>query len=139
MADGDVSYDDPVDALDFSIDESPVTASESEHESTDAETGFAEFAAAQEAESAISGGADDDSARGEWDVDFGDPEHLELGGHPSEDAMSDVEQDMGIKLDLARAYLAMNDREMALGLVDEVLEQGTTAQREEAEALKSQM
>lgn len=41
----------------------------------------------------------------------------------------------GVKLDLARAYLDMGDHEGARSLLDEVIAEGTSAQRQEAESL----
>jgi len=52
---------------------------------------------------------------------------------------SNAEDDIEIKLDLARAYVEMGDRDMARGLIDEVLKQGNEAQRHEAEALQEQL
>lgn len=47
--------------------------------------------------------------------------------------------DVGTKLDLARAYLDMDDQEMARSLLDEVIEQGGEAQKREAQALRDQL
>lgn len=74
-----------------------------------------------------------------WDGDFGDSANLDLNTDWTEEVMPEVEEDVGTKLDLARAYLDMEDREVALGLIEEVIRQGDTAQREEAEALKSRI
>ena len=52
---------------------------------------------------------------------------------------SNAEDDIEIKLDLARAYVEMGDRDMAHGLIEEVLKQGNEAQRHEAEALQEQL
>jgi pilus assembly protein FimV len=54
---------------------------------------------------------------------------FDLGGEPA--TMSEV----GTKLDLARAYMDMGDPEGARSILDEVLEEGSTAQRQEAERL----
>ncbi|MDZ4080191.1 FimV/HubP family polar landmark protein [Hydrocarboniphaga sp.] len=47
--------------------------------------------------------------------------------------------DVGTKLDLARAYLDMDDQEMARSLLDEVIEQGNDAQKQEAQELRDQL
>jgi len=48
---------------------------------------------------------------------------------------SDVESEVGTKLDLARAYMDMGDPEGAQSILQEVLEEGDTSQREEAQRL----
>jgi pilus assembly protein FimV len=53
----------------------------------------------------------------------------DLGGEPA--TMSEV----GTKLDLARAYMDMGDPEGARSILDEVLEEGSATQRNEAERL----
>ena len=54
---------------------------------------------------------------------------FDLGGEPP--TMSEV----GTKLDLARAYMDMGDPEGARSILDEVLQEGNTVQRQEAERL----
>jgi pilus assembly protein FimV len=54
---------------------------------------------------------------------------FDLGGEPP--TMSEV----GTKLDLARAYMDMGDPEGARSILDEVLQEGNPAQRQEAERL----
>jgi pilus assembly protein FimV len=58
---------------------------------------------------------------------------FELGGEPA--TMSEV----GTKLDLARAYMDMGDPEGARSILDEVLQEGSSAQRQEAERLISSL
>ncbi|MDH4164917.1 MAG: hypothetical protein OEY13_10815 [Gammaproteobacteria bacterium] len=53
----------------------------------------------------------------------------DLGGEPA--TMSEV----GTKLDLARAYIDMGDPEGARSILDEVLQEGSSTQRQEAERL----
>jgi FimV-like protein len=53
----------------------------------------------------------------------------DLGGEPA--TMSEV----GTKLDLARAYMDMGDPEGARSILDEVLQEGSATQRQEAERL----
>ena len=65
----------------------------------------------------------------ELNVSLGGPVDYELGGEPA--TMSEV----GTKLDLARAYMDMGDPEGARSILDEVLQEGSPAQRQEAERL----
>jgi pilus assembly protein FimV len=53
----------------------------------------------------------------------------ELGGEPA--TMSEV----GTKLDLARAYMDMGDPEGARSILEEVLQEGNAAQKQEAQRL----
>jgi pilus assembly protein FimV len=57
------------------------------------------------------------------------PVDYDLGGEPA--TMSEV----GTKLDLARAYMDMGDPEGARSILDEVLQEGSSSQRQEAERL----
>ena len=52
-----------------------------------------------------------------------------------EDLEQDSDSDAGTRLDLARAYIEMGDTAAARALLEEVKQQGTTAQKEEAESL----
>jgi FimV-like protein len=65
----------------------------------------------------------------ELNVSLGGGVDFELGGEPA--TMSEV----GTKLDLARAYMDMGDPEGARSILDEVLQEGSSAQRQEAERL----
>lgn len=53
----------------------------------------------------------------------------------SADASDIAGDEASTKLDLARAYVEMGDHEMARGLLDEVLAQGNTQQKQDAQAL----
>ena len=61
-----------------------------------------------------------------------DLEDMDLSGSLDED-------EIGTKLDLARAYLDMGDNEGARDILDEVLADGNDAQKKEAEELMSQL
>ena len=52
-----------------------------------------------------------------------------------EDLEQDSDSDAGTRLDLARAYIEMGDTAAARVLLEEVKQQGTTAQKEQAESL----
>ena len=69
----------------------------------------------------------------ELNVSLGGGVDFELGGEPA--TMSEV----GTKLDLARAYMDMGDPEGARSILDEVLQEGSSAQRQEAERLISSL
>ena len=43
--------------------------------------------------------------------------------------------DVSTKIDLARAYVEMGDKEGAKGILEEVLEEGSEAQKQEAQTL----
>ncbi len=66
------------------------------------------------------------------DMEFGDDLDEDL------DLFSD-EDEVSIKLDLARAYIDMGDREGASDILDEILEQGSDEQQEEAKQLLDQL
>jgi pilus assembly protein FimV len=63
----------------------------------------------------------------------------ETAGGAGEDAVLGEPDEVGTKLDLARAYLDMGDREGARELLAEVIEEGSDPQREEAESLMQQL
>ncbi len=63
----------------------------------------------------------------------------ETTGDVGEDAVLGEPDEVGTKLDLARAYLDMGDREGARELLVEVIEEGSDPQRKEAEGLMQQL
>jgi pilus assembly protein FimV len=67
------------------------------------------------------------------DVEYGD-ERIEEVGDTREMAPPELDE-VGTKLDLARAYLDMGDPEGARSILEEVIEEGSEAQREEARQL----
>ena len=73
----------------------------------------------------------------DMDVGLGDFEDLLAG----EDALDVDAEDQGFsaKLDLARAYLEINDSESALKVIDEVISNGPIEVQDEAKALKEQL
>ena len=52
--------------------------------------------------------------------------------------LDDVDE-IGTKLDLARAYIDMGDKEAARSMLDEVKQEGDQAQKEEADELLAQL
>lgn len=55
-----------------------------------------------------------------------------------EDAFGEVDE-VGTKLDLAKAYVDMGDGDGARSILDEVLEEGDADQKKQAEELLSQL
>ncbi|TJY62239.1 hypothetical protein E4T66_08435 [Sinimarinibacterium sp. CAU 1509] len=62
---------------------------------------------------------------------------IDLGEMPTESAAAGDE--VGTKLDLARAYVDMGDSEMARSLLDEVVAQGSDQQKQDAQNLLSRL
>ncbi|WP_455201651.1 FimV/HubP family polar landmark protein, partial [Kaarinaea lacus] len=92
-------------------------------------------------ESAI---ASDDSMSMDFDqgadivqLDTGGDE-IDLDGELDEDIFSNVDE-VGTKLDLAKAYVDMGDSDGARSILDEVLEEGDDSQKQQAEDLLAQM
>lgn len=114
---------------------------------------LSELTGSLEAEPAESESAEtEDTARYELDLDDMDTEVLQdLGAEEAageaeaqgdteviEGALPDVDE-VGTKLDLAKAYIDMGDPEGARSILDEVLEEGTDDQKGEAEELMQQI
>ena len=59
----------------------------------------------------------------------------EATGMPEDATMTEV----GTKLDLARAYIDMGDPDGAISILNEVLDEGGTAQQQEARQLLSEL
>jgi pilus assembly protein FimV len=62
----------------------------------------------------------------------------ELGDELSDDAFGEVDE-VGTKLDLAKAYVDMGDGDGARSILDEVMEEGDDDQKKQAEELLSQL
>jgi len=70
-------------------------------------------------------------------LDTGSDE-IDLDGELDEDIFSNVDE-VGTKLDLAKAYVDMGDSDGARSILDEVLEEGDDSQKQQAEELLQQM
>ena len=119
VADNSLDFD--VSSLDFDLD-------------TDAASGEAEVKADDE------GGLDFDlggveEATGEEAL-AGDEE--DLGDELDDEAFGDVDE-IGTKLDLAKAYVDMGDGDGAKSILDEVMEEGDDDQKKQAEELLAQL
>lgn len=78
---------------------------------------------------------------GEFDLEAGADEDEDTGGEEvaaDEDLLGGLDE-VGTKLDLARAYIDMGDNEGARSILQEVLEEGGEEHRQEAQALIDQM
>lgn len=73
-------------------------------------------------------------------IDLSSPADLEDDGSDFDDdnPFADLDE-VGTKLDLARAYVDMGDEEGAKSIIDEVMNEGTDEQKEEAQALLKQL
>jgi len=65
-------------------------------------------------------------------------DEIDLDGELDEDIFSNVDE-VGTKLDLAKAYVDMGDSDGARSILDEVLEEGDDSQKQQAEDLLAQM
>ncbi|MBT8073057.1 MAG: tetratricopeptide repeat protein, partial [Xanthomonadales bacterium] len=58
---------------------------------------------------------------------------------PAEDEGPDESQDPEIKLDLARAYLSLGDKEASRAMLEDVLKNGNEEQRAEARLMMEEL
>lgn len=123
----DAPAEEPAGELGFSLDfeETPVAAGQAE------EPAAADDGLSFELDDL---NLDDEPAATESNVvEFSQP------GESDDLAEIDELDEAGVKLDLARAYLDMGDSEGARNLLDEVLEEGSNRQRQEAQDLLKQI
>lgn len=84
----------------------------------------------------------DDSTNAGLDFDTGsDDGGLDLNLDASDTADADIGggDEVGTKLDLAKAYIDMGDPEGARSILDEVMDEGSSTQKEEAQSLLGQI
>lgn len=92
-------------------------------------------------------GMDDDKSMADLDFDFGqepaEPAGMDMNLDASDASISlDTSgggDEVGTKLDLARAYIDMGDPDGARSILDEVMEEGNDGQKQEAQQLMSQI
>lgn len=65
-------------------------------------------------------------------------EDASLGDYLNDNPFADVDE-VGTKLDLARAYIDMGDKEGAQGILDEIMQEGNEDQRKQAQTLQAQL
>ncbi len=122
---------DAADALDADGSKPPEPAADLESDLFDAADSLGESVAAESSK----------------DKDDLDKDDLGTMADLMDDSGSDFDDDnpfadldeVGTKLDLARAYVDMGDNEGAQSIIDEVMQEGTDEQKEEAQALLKQL
>ncbi|MDT8384104.1 MAG: FimV/HubP family polar landmark protein [Gammaproteobacteria bacterium] len=133
-ADDDNGLDFDVSSLDFNLDVD--AESEDTAVATADEEGGLDFDLGGMDELSLESAGEDLSAE-----DLGDELANELGdelGDELEDVFGSVDE-VGTKLDLAKAYVDMGDADGARSILDEVLEEGDDEQKKQAEELLSQI
>ncbi len=118
-ADDDNSLDFDVSGLDFSLDTDSSDDTPAETTEDDNSLDF-DMSSSEPAVAEAAAGSDDD-----------------LGGL-TDDAFGEVDE-VGTKLDLAKAYVDMGDSDGARSILDEVLEEGDDAQKAQAKELLDQL
>jgi pilus assembly protein FimV len=73
------------------------------------------------------------------DLGVSHPDELTEIGEPNDDEDIDMGDEVGTKLDLARAYIDMGDSSGARSMLEEILEEGDSTHRKEAEELLQQI
>ncbi|MEN8259153.1 MAG: FimV/HubP family polar landmark protein [Pseudomonadota bacterium] len=123
-------------ALDFDMSsfESPVPTADKVDEGLDADGMQFDFVADL---------GDDVKQRSDFEFEFNLDEQsgLESGAELGEDKFSDITDmdQVETKLDLAKAYVDMNDEEAARGILGEVMEGGSEEQKKEAKAMMEKL
>ena len=129
--------------LDLGGDAGESTSQEPPLESLDFDLGMDEEKAAEEAPEEEKPAAEESNV---MDFDLGDlnlDEDFgatgELPEEESGDGMLSEADEVATKLDLARAYIDMGDPDGARSILDEVLEEGSDAQKDEARGMLEQL
>jgi pilus assembly protein FimV len=147
-ASDDNSLDFDVSSLDFSLDEGDVDAAtvataESEVAGLDFDLeglGGGEEAATMELDAELEAPVEEFTAESEAllaEAGEDEGEVLDLGDE-LDDTFGDVDE-VGTKLDLAKAYVDMGDSDGARSILDEVMEEGDEEQKKQAEELIAQL
>lgn len=83
------------------------------------------------------GGSDKSDQDDLSSLDLGELSDLDTsfdGDFDDDNPFADLDE-VGTKLDLARAYVEMGDKEGAQGIIDEVMQEGSDEQKQEAQSL----
>jgi len=131
----DTSLDFDVSSLDFNLDTDSVSDSETTTASADADSSL-DFDLGDIDEAVVTEVTEDpvsDTETGDGVENAG-----ELGDELSDDTFGEVDE-IGTKLDLAKAYVDMGDADGARSILEEVMEEGDSAQKKQAEELLSQI
>jgi len=129
--DGSLDFD--VSSLDFDLDADAVVDSETVAASTSEDSSL-DFDLGEIDEAVIT-----EAPTGDTEITDAEIEGLgELGDELSDDAFGEVDE-IGTKLDLAKAYVDMGDADGARSILEEVIEEGDAAQKKQAEELLTQI
>ncbi len=153
----DIGGDEPavteeaVEDLDFNLDMGTAESDSTEDVGLDFNLDMGTSDAAEEPAVDLDFNLDADTSNSTADsgLDF----NLDIGGDETEDAGLDLNLDasdtadadigggdeVGTKLDLAKAYIDMGDPEGARSILDEVMDEGSSTQKEEAQSLLGQI
>ena len=122
----EVSAEEPVADMDFNLDMGTTESADAGGLDFDLDIGDAET----EADAGLdfdTGSSDEGSL--DLNLDASDTADADLGGG----------DEVGTKLDLAKAYIDMGDPEGARSILDEVMDEGSSTQKEEAQSLLGQI
>jgi pilus assembly protein FimV len=137
----DNSLDFDVSSLDFSLDEGGAEEAEAvvaETEDTGLDFDLEGLGATDEATAEIEAEAPTEEFTAESEAALAESgEDLDLGEELDE-SFGDVDE-VGTKLDLAKAYVDMGDSDGARSILDEVIEEGDADQKKQAEELLAQL
>ena len=145
----DTDTDDLSGGLDFNLDSGAELTAETQSPATHDDLDFSLNMTGDEEPTAtdIKLGMDSDKSAPDLDFDFGHEPETEPSGMDmnldASDAInldtSDGSDEVGTKLDLARAYIDMGDPDGARSILDEVLDEGNDGQKKEAQQLMAQI
>ena len=147
----DTKSDDLESGLDFNLDTGDEPTAETQAPATRDDMDFNLDMAGDEEPTAteIKLGMDDEKPDTSLDFDFGQDLDSELAGGTdmnldASDASISLDtsgggDEVGTKLDLARAYIDMGDPDGARSILDEVMEEGNDGQKQEAQQLMTQI
>ncbi len=125
MGAGDASAEEPAADMDFNLDMGTTESADAGGLDFDLDIGGGETADA--GLDFDTGGSDEGSL--DLNLDASDTADADLGGG----------DEVGTKLDLAKAYIDMGDPEGARSILDEVMDEGSSTQKEEAQSLLGQI
>lgn len=136
---GTVEKSEKTDADSFNFEDLEDLESENKSTDTDVESDLLDMANALDDTTSVEPEArkDDDELES---FDLGSMADLtdDNSDYDDDNPFSDLDE-VGTKLDLARAYVDMGDKEGAQSIVDEVMQEGTDEQKEEAQELLKQL
>ncbi|MFV1982342.1 MAG: FimV/HubP family polar landmark protein [Thiohalomonadales bacterium] len=134
----DISSDDDSNSLDFNLDSTEST----EEISTEGSSGSMEFSLDSGPESELMDlGLDESNTTAEIDasgLDFDLPTDNDINLDDDLELSSGMDE-VGTKLDLAKAYIDMGDSNGARSILDEVIDEGNDSQKQEAQELIHQI